>query len=127
MSIGAESILDKESLLPGDLLLCYSPDLKGTNEELRNGYSHVAIKGESVGIIEANSTGVCSTTVDGLLDEYGHIAVLRAPDTWTPRRIMLLDNFLKAQCGKPFNSIGMYKVPKRKEYLRHESMTRVEG
>lgn len=119
--------LDQKDLLPGDLLLGFSADLKGTDDEFKSGYAHVAIEGINGEIFEASSSGVQKTDVKTLLETYGHIAVIRAENTWSVDRVRQLDDFLQSQVGKPFNSTGMYRVPKKKEKLRTESMKRVYG
>jgi uncharacterized protein YycO len=120
-------ILYESQLQPGDVLLCYSSGLKGKNEHLMQGYSHVAIFTSKAGVVEANSKGVNRTSVSELLSEYGHIAVLRNSELWSRKRLERLDDFLAKKIGLEFNQTGMYRVPERKEQQDAEIMTRVEG
>ena len=55
------------------------------------------------------------------------MAVLRNKQLWSEDRLQKLDEYTKSQLGKKFNSVGMYKVPKRKEKQTEEAMQRVEG
>lgn len=121
------TILKEEELEPGDILLCYSSGLEGKSEEIKNGYSHAAINTQNNGVLESSSTGVKTTSISSLLNEYEHIAVLRNKELWSAERLEKLDEYTKEQLGKKFNSIGMYKVPNRKEKLQNEAMKRVEG
>nr|CDQ34915.1 putative distant relative of cell wall-associated hydrolases [Virgibacillus halodenitrificans] len=120
-------VIEESELQPGDVLLCYSPDLEGKNEYVKDGYSHVAICVSGRDIVEANSAGVALTNTSNLLDEYGHIAVLRNPELWSPGRLNKLNGFARSKLGKKFNKPGMLRVPQRKEEQEVEAMDRVEG
>ncbi len=121
------TIINETQLRPGDMLLCYSSVLRGADDALGRGYAHVALCGENGLPFEANQSGVRVTAVRDLLGVYEHIAVVRAPCTWFADRIHKLDGFLQSQVGKPFNRVGMYRVPKRKQALHNEAMERVYG
>lgn len=123
----AVKTLKEEQLEPGDVLLCYSSALEGKADEINQGYSHAAIYTKTNGIIESSSSGVKTTNVSSLFNEYEHVAVLRNKELWSDSRLQKLDEFTKDQIGKNFNSVGMYKVPKRKEKQDEEVMQRVEG
>ena len=123
----AVEILNEEQLEAGDVLLCYSSMLEGKGDEIRHGYSHAAIYTKNNCIVESSSSGVKTTTVSSLLDEYGHVAVLRNKELWSENRLQKLDEYTKSQIGKKFNSIGMHKVPKRKEKQNIEATQRIEG
>jgi uncharacterized protein YycO len=120
-------ILNESQVQPGDILLCYSADLKGKNECVMQGYSHVAICTFKTGVIEASSNGINRTSVIDLLSEYGHIAVLRNSKLWSRKRLERLDEFVAKKIGLKFNQTGMYRVPERKEEQDAEIMTRVKG
>lgn len=120
-------ILREEQLEPGDVLLCYSSALEGKADEFSQGYSHAAINTKSNGIVESSSSGVRTTNISSLFNEYEHVAVLRNKELWSERRLQKLDEFTESQIGKKFNYVGMYKVPKRKEKQQDESMQRVKG
>ena len=120
-------VIEESELEPGDVLLCYSADLDGKNEYVKDGDSHVAICVKDCDIVEANSAGVALTNTSNLLDEYGHLAVLRNPELWSPERINKLDKFARSKMGKKFNQSGMLRVPQRKEEQEVEAMSRVEG
>ena len=120
-------ILNKEQLKAGDVLLCYSSTFEGKVDEISQGYSHAAIYTKNNGIVESSSSGVKTTTVSSLLDEYEHVAVLRNKELWSENRLQKLDEYTKSQIGKKFNSIGMYKVPKRKVKQNIEATQRIEG
>lgn len=120
-------ILKEEQLEPGDVLLCYSSALEGKADELSQGYSHAAIYTKNNGIVESSSSGVKTTNTSALFNEYEHLAVLRNEKLWSEDRLQKLDEYTKSQIGKKFNSVGMYKVPKRKEKQKDEVMQRVEG
>lgn len=55
------------------------------------------------------------------------MAVLRNKELWSENRLQKLDAYTKDQIGKKFNSVGMYKVPKRKVKQDEEVMQRVDG
>jgi len=118
--------LKEEQLEFGDILLCYSSAIEGKAEELKNGYSHAAINTQK-GIIESSSGGVKITNITSLLNEYEHVAVLRNKELWSAERLSKLDKYSQKQLGKKFNSVGMYKLPKRKEKLEDEATHKVEG
>ena len=120
-------IIEEKQLESGDILLCYSSMAEGKAEELKNGYSHAAINTRNNGIIESSSSGVKAIDIPTLLEEYEHIAVLRNNELWSAERLSKLDDFTKNQIGKTFNSIGMYKVPSRKEKQESEIMQNIEG
>lgn len=120
-------ILNEEQLESGDVLLCYSSMFEGKVDEINQGYSHAAIYTKNNGIVESSSSGVKTTTVSLLLDEYEHIAILRNKELWSEKRLQKLDEYIKRQIGKKFNSIGMQKVPKRKEKQNIEARQRIKG
>ncbi len=120
-------ILKEDELEPGDILLCYSSELQGEAEELQNGYAHTAINTYKNSILESSAAGVKTTDLSSLFEEYGHIAVLRNKELWSEERLLKLDEYANDQIGKKFNSIGMYKVPSRKEKQKEVVMENVEG
>lgn len=120
-------ILKEAQLEPGDVLLCYSSALEGKADEISQGYSHAAICTQNNGIVESSSSGVKTTDVSSLFNEYEHVAVLRNKELWSKNRLQKLDGYTRDQIGKKFNSVGMYKVPKRKEKQDEEVTQRIEG
>jgi len=119
--------LEESDLSPGDVLLCYSDNLSGKNEHINNGYSHVAIVTGDSSVSDSDSSGVKKTNIPALLEEYGHIAVLRNPELWSPDRINRLDSFVAKKLGSGFNRTGMYRLPQRKDELQTESMGKIHG
>ena len=120
-------IITADKLLAGDLLLCYSPQLKGTDDELKWGYAHVALCGDEGKPFEASDKGVRETTVQKLLAEYEHLAIVRASCTWSADRVSKLSAFLQAQVDKPFNPVGMFKVTKRKKTQEGGQIERIRA
>ena len=121
------SYLNESDLTAGDVLLCYSEALSGKNEHIQNGYSHVAIVTGDRSVADSDSSGVKKTSVVSLLDEFGHIVVLRNPELWSPERIKKLDSFVSGKIGCGFNRTGMYRIPERKESLQNEAMSKIHG
>ncbi|WP_269963940.1 YiiX/YebB-like N1pC/P60 family cysteine hydrolase [Pseudomonas citronellolis] len=119
-----DPILPHTSLQAGDVLLCYSSEF-ANKEDVPSGYSHVAIALNSTEILESSGAGVRKTDVTKLLEEYGHISVLRSNDLWSKDRIDSLSEFATKSLGKKFNNIGMKKVPKRKTDLATDEIRRV--
>lgn len=117
--------LKEADISPGDVLLCYADDLSGKNEHIANGYSHVAIVIGGRHVAHSDSSGVKITHVSSLLDEYGHIAVLRNPELWSSGRVRKLDSFVAKKLGSGFNKTGMYKLPERKDSLQDEAMSKI--
>jgi len=121
------SYLNKADLTPGDILLCYSDSLVGKSEYMQNGYSHVAIVTGDKTVADSDSSGVKKTDIEPLLDDYGHVAVLRTPELWGSERITKLDVFVSNKIGSGFNKAGMYRLPERKEKLQNVAMDKIHG
>lgn len=114
----------------GDVLLCYSRMTAKEETAVGTGYSHVAIALRDKRVLEAANEGVQVTSIESLLEEYGHIAVLRelkANELWNDSRLDSLDEFASQAIGKPFNRTGLGKFPIRKESYRNDLMERVHG
>lgn len=105
--------LKLEDVKPGDVLFCYSPDVANEEHNKPTKYGHVAIALANRQVLDS-SNSVKIKTLEELLDDYDHIAVKRATQTWNSERLERLENFAKTHAGKSFNKIGMDKVPKRK-------------
>ena len=118
--------LEKDQTQPGDVLLCFSSEMAG-EEEFLYGYSHAAICTVKSGVVESSNSGVSKTDISSLLEEYGHIAVLRNSELWSTYRSTKLDEYAINQLGKKFNKVGMYKVPLRKEKQQGELKGKIEG
>lgn len=111
-------ILSLDQLLPGDLLLCFSPYLASQmKEETGSEYAHTAICLKEGEIAESSSGGVRKTTLDNLLDEYSHIAILRNRYIWDSLNLnklsSFIDNVINVKAG--FNIKGMAKLKNRKK------------
>ena len=121
------TILEATSLKLGDVVLCYSPDMRGQRSGLENGYSHAAICIEDSGLLEAAAGGVRSTSVELLLEEYGHLAILRNDELWDVPRLELLKQFALASKGKVFNNSGLKKYEVNRREYQDSAMERVHG
>lgn len=117
-------ILQENDLKAGDILLCYTSQINGKTEEIKYGYSHVAICTLEKKIIEASNSGVKEININDLLmdDGYEHIAVLRNDELWNEIRLQKLNDFLINKIGSSFNNTGMYKLSERKSKYEINSM-----
>lgn len=121
------NFLKESDLSPGDVLLCYSENLSGKSEHLKNGYSHVAIVTGDGSVSDSDSSGIKKTNISTLLEDYGHIAVLRNPELWSPDRIKKLNSFVDNKLGLGFNRTGVFRLPERKAELQEEVMGKIHG
>ena len=78
----AAIILTQTDVHPGDVLLGHSEIMAGESQSQPLGYSHVAIALSDGNVLDASSSGVRIIKLDHLLDEYEHLAVLTATETW---------------------------------------------
>jgi hypothetical protein len=119
--------LGPRDIKSGDVLLCYAPELKGKREEVLSGYSHAAICLGDCRLLEAQNPQVHETSVESLLNDYAHIAVLRSEGFWSPDRISRLWKFAADNIGKSFNGIGAGKVGMRRAELIETADDRVRA
>lgn len=112
---GYEAIIMKQTdVCAGDVLLGYAEITAGESQAQPLGYSHVAVALADQRVLEASTSGVAITTLEELLDDYEHLAVLRSPNFWDLERVNRLEAFAQMHSGKPFNYQGMGRVPGRK-------------
>lgn len=112
----------------GDVLLCYSSMTAEEETAAGTGYSHTAIALSGARVLEASNGGVKIASVEKLLEDYDHIAVLREIESnslWDTERLSSLDNFAAQAEGKGFNQIGLAKFHARKERRQNDLMERV--
>ncbi len=120
-------IIDKSAIQAGNVLLCYSPDMTNKVEGLEYGYSHVAICLNSSDVVESTSGGVKQTTIDNILEEYSHIAVLSSKEYWNKERVQMLRDFSESKIGAQFNLNGIKEYKDRKEKNRETIMEQLQG
>jgi len=114
----------------GDVLLCYSRMTAEEETAVGTAYSHVAITLRGARVLEAANEGVQVISIERLLEDYDHIAVLRelkANELWNEARLDSLEEFASRAIGKHFNRTGLGKFPTRKESYRNDLMERVHG
>ncbi|RYG39290.1 MAG: hypothetical protein EON93_00175 [Burkholderiales bacterium] len=111
--------LDESSLLPGDVLLSYGTQMMD-HPGCESGYSHAAIYLGSGEILESDAGGVKRSSVDDILLAYDHIAVMRADNVWSNKRVASLKHFAERQIGKKFNAHALPRI----ELLRQ---TNIDG
>ncbi|MCD5361247.1 hypothetical protein [Chromobacterium aquaticum] len=119
-------IISKNSVRAGDVLLCFAQDMAGKEVGIEHGYSHVAMCINEIDIAESDSAGVRKTNISKLLEDYGHIAVLRNAEIWQPCLINGLHKFTEEKIGKKFNLVGAKKYKERKERNQETLMQQVE-
>ncbi|WP_187426912.1 C40 family peptidase [Nitrosomonas communis] len=110
--------LNVADVMPGDVLLCRS-DYSGASvtEVTGSKYVHAAICVRQGYAAEASGHRVKEIEIEKLLNEYDHIAVLRQPDCWSPRRVNKLQSFIDAAISRKagFNCDGMRTFEERKK------------
>lgn len=111
----AAIIMKQTEVRAGDVLLGYAGITAGESQAQPLGYSHVAIALADQQVLEASTSGVAIVTMGKVLDDYEHLAVLRASEFWSAERLIRLETFAKMHSGKPFNYLGMGRVPARKD------------
>lgn len=111
--------LKSTEVRPGDVILCYSQDMREERPGRQSGYSHAAICFDDGKILESAGSGVRKTDIKSLLDEYGHLAVIRNFDAWGELQLHMLKEFATRVVGTPFNSPGL----KNYEAQRMQSLT----
>lgn len=114
----------------GDILLCHSHMTAEEKTAIGTGYSHVAIALREGRVLEASNVGVQVVSVEELLEDYDHIAVLRElniDELWDKARLDSLEEFAAQAIGRRFNHMGLAKFPERKESYRLDLMERVHG
>jgi Permuted papain-like amidase enzyme, YaeF/YiiX, C92 family len=119
-------ILAAESLLPGDTVLCYSRLMEAEHFEMA-GYSHVAICLGDGDVLQADVDGVTACPTSSLLESYDHLAVLRNRETWGEDEVEKLRTFAKASVGKPFNQMGVGRLPGRQEAHKEKVMESISA
>ena len=107
-------ILRQCDVRPGDVLVCYSAQMRSEDPVEGSGYSHVAIALDAPELLESNSAGVAISTLTKLLESYDHVAVIRA-DLWDTDRIAALKEFASQSVGKPFDIVGKKQRPTLQE------------
>lgn len=122
----AAIILTQTDVHPGDVLLGYSAIMAEESQSQPLGYSHAAIALSDGNVLDASSSGVRIIKLDHLLDEYEHLAVLTATETWWRHRLQKLEQFALAQNGKKFNMRGMLGVPKNRQQHSVQALERLE-
>lgn len=70
-------LLTVDDVIPGDVILCYSPDMREDRLGRESGYSHAVICCHTDSLLESAGGGVRLTNVATLLEDYRHVAVLR--------------------------------------------------
>ena len=121
-------ILQTADVRAGDVLLCYSDQMVKEGDPYGSGYAHAAIALDDAGqLLEAAAPGVRLSDVSKLLNEYDHVAIMRADAVWDTPRLAALAKFASTAVGKRFNAVGMMKVPTRKAQLDNELLDRIEG
>lgn len=117
--------IGQPSLEPGDVLVCYSPQMI---EEVgcESGYSHAAIYLGAGEILESGTGGVKIISIEDLLSIYDHVAVLRASDTWSHASIQRLKQFGSLHVGKKFNIRALPKIEFRREESLENAQQHVE-
>lgn len=111
------NFVEDKDLVAGDVILCCSSLVTGKAEAVTDSkYSHAAISLGNGEIAESCSGGVKITSVQGLLEEYDHLAILRKPYIWSGDRIRKLRAFIDKAIDNEasFNAIGMKKYEERK-------------
>lgn len=97
--------------------MCYSRQMIG-EPGCETGYSHAAIHLGLGEILESDAAGVKIGSIDDILIVYDHIAILRAPHTWSQSRIDRLKQFGLQQVGKKFNIRALPRI----EYLKQHNI-----
>ncbi|MBV7542042.1 YiiX/YebB-like N1pC/P60 family cysteine hydrolase [Acidovorax sp. sic0104] len=119
------TLIKQADVCAGDVLLGYAEITSGEDQAQPLGYSHVAIALAEQRVLEATTSGVAIVTMEKLLEDYEHLAVLRSPGLWGAERVQRLEHFARSQSGKPFNTQGMGRVPDRKEKHSADLMEKV--
>lgn len=116
-------ILNICDVIPGDVLLCRS-DYCGAyvSEVTGSKYTHAAICVRERLAAEASGLRVKEVEIERLVNTYDHVAVLRQPECWSPRRVEVLQNFIEATISRKagFNCAGMRTFEDRKR--EHEEL-----
>ncbi|GGC20240.1 hypothetical protein GCM10011572_46990 [Pseudoduganella buxea] len=121
------ALVTADDIIPGDVILCYSPDMREARSGRESGYSHAAICCERGSILESSGGGVRLTNAAALLDEYGHVAVLRNTKAWDGNRLSLLSKFADASLGKQFNLSGLKEYDAQREEALSTQLRRIKG
>ena len=103
-----------DGILPGDTVLCYSSQMEGEHVEVA-GYCHVAIGLGDGLVLQADGTKVSVAPALHLLETYDHLAILRDRRFWGTDEIKRLRDFATKMVGKPFNRMGMMRLPPRQK------------
>ncbi len=111
--------LNESDIKPGDVILCYSPEMREARPGRESGYSHAAICCANEIILESAGGGVRLTSLQKLLDEYSHLAIVRNTHAWDADRLAVLNQFALSSVGKKFNLEGLKKYDEQ----RAESLT----
>lgn len=121
-------ILNVSDVTPGDVLLGRS-DFSGAPVSKVTGskYAHAAICVRHGYVAEASGHRVKEIEIEKLFEEYDHIAVLRQPDCWSPRRVKKLQSFIDAAISRKagFNCDGMRTFKERKAAHEKNSMDKL--
>jgi hypothetical protein len=113
----------------GDILMCYSSMTAEEKSAIGTGYSHVALALREKLVLEASHKGVKIVSVEGILEDYDHIAVLRELNTnelWNEDRLNCLDQFAAQNIDKSFNKWGFARFPERKATYQGDVMERLD-
>lgn len=119
-----QQVLTAASVQPGDVLLCRSNDFGGEVADATGSkYVHAAICTSQNIVAEASGLRVKEVEIEALLDSYDHIAALHQPDCWSPRRVGILQGFVKAAISRKakFNSAGIRDFEEQKR-LHEENL-----
>lgn len=113
------------ALLPGDVVLCYSSLTAGQHDGT-GGYDHVGISMGEGQILHADHRGVRLDGADDLLQDHGHLAILRDRVFWDPAREAALRNFSNLHVGAPFNAAGLQQLKAQMAQVAHSALSQLE-
>jgi hypothetical protein len=119
--------LDAADVRPGDVILCYSSDMREDRPGRQSGYSHAAIYVGQERVLESAGGGVRFTSIARLLDEYNHLVALRNSWAWDEARLEILERFARTSVGKPFNSKGLKEYEQNRQVSLETQMERIEA
>lgn len=118
-------ILVRDSVRPGDVLLCRSNNMGGAVADVTgNKYVHAAICTSPNKVAEASGLRVKVVEIENLFEAYDHIAVLRQPNCWSPSRVVKLQRFIETAISNKakFNSFGIRNFEEQKK-IHEENLT----
>lgn len=120
-------IMNIGDVQPGDVVLCYSSLMRDDRPGRESGYSHAAICIEPGQILESAGGGVRLNSLNVLVEEYQHLAVLRNAQAWDAERLTRLRKFSLDVLGSRFNSVGLKQIEIRREEALTTQLQRIQA